>query len=331
METKVWIEAVDTHTEGEPTRILTGGLEQIRLGKGTVAEKRDRFAKTYDWVRKLLMKEPRGHADMFGAVPISPQHEDADIGLFFMDNGGYLNMCGHATIGVVSAFIEMGSLTPKSVINIETPAGLTKARPKIVDGKVKYVAVQNVNSYLHGNTKVTIRAQSGKITVPVDLVHSGNLFGLVNIQNLDTTIDPKNLDKLIDYGLKIREKVNEKQIRNPLSNHLDKVELTEFYRQRKNKPDKNVVIFGDGSVDRSPCGTGTCAKMTLLYNKGKLELNEEYTYEGIIGTRFKGKLLKAEKRKGINIVTPSVAGSAYIIARHTFVQSVNDPITSFNL
>ncbi|NIQ04965.1 MAG: proline racemase, partial [Candidatus Korarchaeota archaeon] len=260
-------------------------------------------------------------------------HRDADLGVFFMDNKGYLDMCGHGTMGVVTAFIENGGLPFKSSIKIETPAGFVKARPKIVRDQVKHVTVQNVDSFVVDKVEINFDAEHKKISIPVDVVYSGNLFGLVNVQNFefDVPVTPNNVGKFINYGLQIREKINEKRFTNPFTKRTEKVGLIEFYQPNENKPDKNVVIFGDGAVDRSPCGTGTCAKMTLLFNKGELEVGDTYTYESIIGTSFKGRIVDAKKKKGLTIITPEVTGSAYIVARHSFVHQPEDPLTGFQL
>jgi len=332
METKVTIQTFETHTEGEPTRIVLNGFEDLRLSGLTVEKKRNLFKENYDWIRELLMKEPRGHENMFGAVIVSPKHEEADIGIFYLENQGYLNMCGHATMGVVSALIESGNLEPKSLFKIETPAGIVKAWPTVENGKVKNVTIQNVDSFQYCEEKINLKTRSEIIEVPVNIVYAGNTIALVNINSINMDLDIKNIDNLIKYGLKIREKLNEKlDLTHKITKEKDRVDMTEFFEYRKEKPDKNIVVFADGSVDRSPCGTGTSAKMTYLYERGELNLNEKYKYESIIGTLFEGKVVDVNETKEAKLISTKITGSAYIIGNHTFYLDPDDPIVGLDI
>lgn len=329
MRTDVSIEAVDTHTEGEPTRIVTDGLDQSKLGGGNVSEQRDVFAETYDWVRKLLMKEPRGHDDMFGAVLVEPQHETADFGVFFMDSKGYLDMCGHGTIGVVSALLELGRLSLQSSIQVETPAGLVKATPQYIEGGVENVTIQNVQSFVYDETTITIPSKNSPIHV--DVVYAGNFFALVDSEQLGLPVDTNYTEEFVEWGLEIRDTVNDElDITNPLTGDYGEVAISEIYESNTDI-DRSIVIFGDGQVDRSPCGTGTCAKMTLLHDNGYLEVDESYLHESIIGTRFKGQLVATKKYDDITLTTPTVTGTARITGKHTFLKDPKDSITGFNI
>lgn len=332
MQSDVLIEAIDTHTAGEPTRIITGGLSREVFEGGTVREQRDTFAEEFDHLREFLMKEPRGHDDMFGAIRVPPSRDNADLGLFFMDNEGYLDMCGHGTMGVVTALIETGQLEAKSQLRIETPAGTVLARPEMSDdGRVERVAVQNVTSYVIDEVEVPLSLGGETVTVPVDVVHAGNVFALVPASAVDLTVATDNTDKFVELGLTIRETINEEfDLRDPLSGESASVDITEFYESGSDV-DRNIVIFGEGQIDRSPCGTGTCAKMTLLHERGELDFEEPYRYESVTGTRFEGKLRASEDREDTRVTTAEVAGSAYIVATHKFLRDPDDPVPSFSV
>lgn len=332
MQSKIQINTLDTHTEGEPTRIVLNGIDNFLLSKGSVKEKRDHFKENYDWIRELLMKEPRGHSDMFGAVLVEPKMKEADIGVFYMENKGYLDMCGHATIGIVTALIEIGRIEANTLITLETPAGLVKAWPKIKNGKVDNVTIQNVDSFVYGETSLKIDMEEGKREISADIVYSGNTIALVDVDKLGIGLEKKNLYKFIKYGLEIKDRLNDLlNLENEITHEKNKVDITEFYKSRDKKPDKNVVVFADGSVDRSPCGTGTCAKMTLLYSENKLDLFDKYEYESIIGTSFEGEIVGVEEKNGLMVVKNRVTGSAYITGEHTFYLDPKDTLTGFSL
>lgn len=325
------IETIDTHTGGEPTRLITNGLDRSKFEGGSVADQRDAFAETHDWVRELLMKEPRGHDDMFGAVRVPSEAEDADLGLFFMDNDGYLDMCGHGTIGVVTALIELGELESDSPLCVETPAGVVSARPTIEDGHVESVAVQNVRSFVYGETTVTVETRDRNRAIDVDIVYAGNFFAMVDADDVGLSVDVTDATEFVDFGLKIREVVNDAlDITHPITGESDSISITEFYRSGQDA-DRNVVVFGDGSIDRSPCGTGTCAKMTLLHDKGQLAVGKDYVHESVIGSRFTGRLCDVAERDGVTVTTPEVTGSAHITGQHVFVNRPNDSRSSFSV
>lgn len=331
MKADTRIETVDTHTGGEPTRLITDGLDRSQFEGGSVADRRDAFAETHDWVRELLMKEPRGHDDMFGAVRVPPRAEDANLGLFFMDSDGYLDMCGHGTIGVVTALIELGELEPRSPLRVETPAGIVTVRPTVEDGYVESVAVRNVRSFVHGETTVTVETDDGERTLDVDIVYAGNFFAMIDADDVGLSVDVTDAAEFVDLGLRVRAAVNEAlDIVNPITGESDAVSIAEFYRSGCDA-DRNVVVFGDGSIDRSPCGTGTCAKMTLLHDRGQLDVGERYVHESVIGSRFTGRLCDVEERDGVTVTTPEVIGSAHITGQHTFVSRPNDSRGGFSV
>lgn len=322
------ISVIDSHTAGEPTRIIVSGLPPIR-GQ-TIAERWTYVREHMDHLRRALMHEPRGHRDMFGAILTSPCHPEADWGLLFMDSGGCLTMCGHGTIGTAIVLVEMGmaeAKEPETVIVFDTPAGLVRAHVAIQDGRAREAWIENVPSFLYrGDVPVEV-AGLGQITV--DISFGGNFFALVSADQLGVPVEPSHAQQLVDLGLRIREAVNEQvKIQHPVEKHIDCVELTEITAPASHPEAhaRNVVVFGEGSVDRSPCGTGTSAKMAALYAKGKLKIGEPFVHESIIGTLFQGQLLREVMVGEFKAVVPRVGSSAYITGIQQFVIDPDDPL-----
>lgn len=322
------IHAVDSHTMGEPTRIIIGGIPNIP-GK-TMAEKKLHLEEHMDHLRTATMLEPRGHNDMFGSIITAPVNEEADFGIIFMDGGGYLNMCGHGSIGAVTVAIETGMVAPVEPITevtMDTPAGIVRAKASVVNGKVKEVSIINVPAF-HYKKDVEIEVpEIGKITF--DISFGGSFFAIINAKQLGLTVEPKNTQKLTEVGLKIRDIINETvEIKHPTLSHIKTVDLVEIY-DAPTHPDadyKNVVIFGQGQVDRSPCGTGTSAKMATLYSKGELKENEPFIYESILGTLFKGRVVGTTDIAEYKGIIPEITGSAYITGFNHFVIDPEDPV-----
>ncbi len=323
-----FISALDTHTEGEPTRIVLSGLPAIK--GSTMAEKKQYMVTHLDHFRTLLMKEPRGHKDMFGAIITPPTTRHADYGVLFMDNTGYLDMCGHGTIGITTALIETGMVVlqePETVVSFDTPAGLVTGRARIENGRVAGVSVSNVASFLYAENVEVDLPEIGKIVI--DVSFGGNFFAMVPAKALGISIHPDNITQLIRIGMQVKKSVNQSlDVQHPTEKHIQTVELAEIYE----KPDpslpysKNVVVFGEGQVDRSPCGTGTSAAMATLYGKGKLALNQEFVNESILGTRFKGKLVKAVAVGRFNGADPVIMGRAYLTGIQQFIVDPDDSL-----
>ncbi|MGV8127824.1 MAG: proline racemase family protein [Methanothrix sp.] len=322
------ISAIDTHTSGEPTRIVLSGLPPIQ-GR-TMAEKQQYMMDHLDHFRTLLMQEPRGHKDMFGAIITPPTTNRSQYGLLFMHNSGYVTMCGHATIGITKTLIEMGMIPaeePETIVAFDTPAGLVDGHARIEGGVVVEASVSNVSSFLYAQDVEIELPGIGKVAV--DISFGGNFFALVPAKAVGLALHPDNIPKLAQLGMMVKRAVNEKvKVQHPTEKQINKVELTEFY----DKPEpslpvsSNAIIFGDGQVDRSPCGTGISAAMAMLYGKGELSLNQEFQDASIIGTRFKGKLVR-ESRVGNHIaVDPVVSGGAYITGIQQFVMDPDDPV-----
>jgi proline racemase len=324
-ETDLEIETIDTHTAGEPTRIVVDGVEA--LPGDSVREKTAVFERRHDHIRRLLMQEPRGHADMFGAVVVEPTVEAADLGVFFMDPDRYGDMCGHAVIGVVTAFIETGRLDPAETVTLETPAGLVDAYPTVEDGTVTEVAVRNVDAFVYD----TVTVPHGELgSVDVDVLYSGIDFAMVDLEPLGLPVDADEIDRFRTLGEEILAGVNDRIDADRLADEA--VDAVQFYRRDDDGVERAAILFGDDlQVDRSPCGTGTCAKATLRYVEGDLDVDESFVQESPIGTRFLGRVVSVAERDGRTVVTAEVSGSASITGEHTFVKRPNDPVDGFVL
>lgn len=320
-------ETIDAHTAGEPTRILVDGLEWEARGED-VATQRDRIRDELDWVRRLLVQEPRGHADMFGAYVTPPADPDAAFGLVFVDNDGYLDMCGHATIGAVTALVETGSVPRDEEVVVETPAGVIRTTPHYSGDSVEAVSVRNVPSFVHDRVCVDLEATG---PIDVDVVSAGNLFALVDLTGLQYGVSSEDADALVDIGLALRERINrDETYTHPVAGTTHSVELVEFYETRDGV-DRTLTVFGDGQIDRSPCGTGTCAKLALLSDRGQLSPGESYTHRSVIDTEFTGRIADVRSEPHGRVVVPELTGSAYVTGRHSFLLDPDDPLTGFRL
>jgi len=325
------IQAVDTHTMGEPTRIVTGGIP--RIPGETMAAKRDHLAGHADRLRTAIMFEPRGHNDMFGAIITEPCRKEADFGIIFMDGGGYLNMCGHGTIGAMTVAVETGMVEPVEPVTqvvLEAPAGLVRGEVRVVQGRVREVSFTNVPSFMY-RADVAIEVP-GLGEIQVDIAFGGNFFILVPARALGLAIEPGRLRELESLALRIREIVNRTiPIRHPELEHICSADLVEIHGPAVNPEAhaRNVVIFGDSAspnVDRSPCGTGTCAKMAALHYRGQLGIGEDFISESILGTLFRGRLTGTAKVGDYDAVIPRITGSAYITGFNHLVIDERDPL-----
>lgn len=319
--------AIDSHTMGEPTRIILSGFPELK--GNSMMERKQYLSKNYDYLRKALILEPRGHKDMFGALILKPIHEEADLGVVFMDSGGYLNMCGHGSIGVATVAVETGLVPvtePVTKVVLDAPAGIIKTEVVVENGKAKEVSITNVPAFLYKeNYKIDLE-EYGEINI--DISFGGSFFALVDEREIRQKICVENLPVLTTIAMKLLKKLNrELPVKHPYLD-ITSVDLVEFY----GKPDhpnatmKNVVIFGDCQTDRSPCGTGTSAKLAALYGKGKLQLGEEFIYESITGSMFRGIALDETRVGEYGAIIPRITGSAYVTGRNEIIIDTNDPL-----
>ena len=290
-------------------------------------------AQYLSWVPGLLMLEPRGHRDLFGGILVPPCEPDADIGLIFIDNRGFEPMCGHGVIGAVTCLLEMGVFPmrePISVLTLDTAAGLVHAHASVVDGHVTSVTFENAPAFVYArDVQLSV---PGCVDLAVDVAFGGNFFVLVDATRIGLPLIPDNASELASLGMRILEAANQQvPVKHPDLPHISSIIDLRFYVEPglPGADSRNVVVLGDGMVDRSPCGTGTCAELALRYASGRLRLGQPWVVESIIGTRFTGQVIaethvgaRAEARPA---VTPCVTGSAYITGLHQFVLDPRDP------
>lgn len=299
-----------------------------------MAEKKAYLLKHHDHYRTALMHEPRGHNDMFGSFILPTNAKEADYGVVFIDGGGYLNMCGHNTIAAVKVALETGLISRKEkglteVVVQDTPAGLIKAVATYDEcgTRIKEVTFDNVASFLYKENQVVQLEGIGDITF--DVAFGGSFFALIHASELGIKVTPDYASQLISIGMKIRRAINEQiEIKHPTMPHINTVDLVEIYDEPTHPlaSYKNVVVFGEGQLDRSPCGTGTSAKMATLFARGELKVGDTFVYESIIGTLFTG-VVKEETNVGTCIaIVPNISGSAYITGYSTFVLDPKDPV-----
>ncbi len=322
------VQVVDAHTVGEFCRVVIGGFPEPQ--GNTMIEKKNWMVKNYDHVRTALMLEPRGHHDMFGAFLCEPINKEADFGVIFMDTGGYLNMCGHCTIGAVTVAIEAGLVESKEGENevaLDAPAGLIRTKAIVKNGKVESVTLTNVPAFVY-KENLTVNVD-GK-DIPYTISFGGSFFALVDTTKLDIgEINAKTVPEYTKLGMKMMEKINkEVEIKHPELD-ITTVDLVEFYGPTPNPKEasmRNVVIFGDSQADRSPCGTGTSAKLATLHHWGELKVGEEFIYESFIGTRFKGVIKETAKVADFDAVIPMITGSCYLTGFGTYLIDETDPL-----
>ncbi|WP_181347830.1 proline racemase family protein [Thalassobacillus sp. CUG 92003] len=321
------IQTIETHTFGEPTRIINGGL--MKLKGTTVAEQRDYMAENYEWFRNALIQEPRGHRDMFGAVLLPPVTEGVDFGVIYMDNTNFLNMCGHATIGVATAIVETGLVevtAPETELVLETPAGLVYPTVKVKNNRVEAVSFKNVPGFLERKDVIIEDKELGKITV--DISFGGNYFAWVDIDQLGEQIHVTNGSKLKRWAKIIKDLVNEEiSVSHPTKPYINKVDIVTFYG-KPTLPEatyKNVHVFSDRQADRSPGGTGTTAMVARKIGRNELDLGEEIYCEGFVGGIFKGKAIEHTKLGDKDAVVTEITGSAFITGFQNILIDPNDP------
>ncbi len=319
---------IDGHTCGNPVRLVVDGAP-ILEGKD-MSEKRQFFLKNFDWIRKGLMFEPRGHDMMSGAMIYPPHNPKNDCSILFIETSGCLPMCGHGTIGAVTIAIEEKIIKPKTdgTLRIETPAGTIEINYLYKNGKVEWVEFTNVGSYLCSEDLNVISNDLGDINF--DVSYGGNFYAIIDYQKNFSGIQDYSANDIIKYSHEIRKKINLKypdEFIHPIDSTIrdvshilwvgDKIDLSSSSR--------NAVFYGDKAIDRSPCGTGTSARMAQMYFKGKLCLNEEFVHESYIGSKFIGTI-KEESVMGLQkIIIPKIKGWARIHGYNKIIIDNDDP------
>jgi proline racemase len=311
-------QAVDSHTEGMPTRVVTGGVGV--LPGATMLERKLRFERERDGLRTLLMHEPRGHGAMSGAILQPPCRADADWGVVFIEVSGCLPMCGHGTIGVATVLVETGMVEvrePETVVRLDVPAGLVEARVRVRDGRAEAVTLRNVPAFLHEKDVETRGVRH-------DVAFGGNFYAIADAAAAGLTVEPARAGELIDAGLALMAAAEE-----PV--HPEDPEIRGLRHiiwtapGRGGADSRSAVAIHPGWIDRSPCGTGTSARMAQLHARGALALETPWVHESLIGTRFTGRLLAETTVGGRPAVVPEISGRAWITGMGQYLLDPTDP------
>jgi proline racemase len=309
-------EAVDSHTEGMPTRVVTAGVDPIP--GATMLERKLHFERELDDLRLLLMREPRGHSAMSGAILQPPTREDADWGVLFIEVSGCLPMCGHGTIGVATVLVETGRVEvrePETVVRLDTPAGLVEARVAVHGGRARSVTLRNVPSFLYERDR-----RAGDVVC--DLAFGGNFYALVPVPD----VDPADAGEYIRRGAEIMALINEDPPVHPADPRIGGCRHVVFHAPGRDGADaRNATSIHPGWLDRSPCGTGTSARMAALHARGELALGAPFVNESVIGTRFTGRLVEETTVGGLPAVVPEITGRAWVTGTGTYVLDAEDP------
>ncbi|MCQ9162538.1 proline racemase family protein [Arthrobacter sp. STN4] len=326
MRSKRVIHTVESHTEGMPTRVVTGGVGTIP--GDTMAQRRQWFMDHSDDVRTLLMYEPRGHASMSGAILQPPTRPDADYGVLFIEVSGLLPMCGHGTIGVATVLVETGMVPvvePVTTIRLDTPAGLVVAEVAVEGGAARSVTIRNVPSFsLALDQRVGV---DGIGEVRYDMAFGGNFYAIVDLESLDLPFERAAKDRLLDAGLKIMAAING---HNPPV-HPERADITGCHHVYLKAPgstaqhSRHAMAIHPGWFDRSPCGTGTSARMAQLHARGELALNTDFVNESFIGTQFTGRLVETATVGGLPAVVPTITGRAWVTGTAQYHLDPEDP------
>ncbi len=321
------IQAVDSHTEGMPTRVVTGGVGII---PGATANERRLYAMEHldGELRGLLMHEPRGHASMSGAILQPSTRDDCDWGVVYIEASGFLPMCGHGTIGVATVLVETGMVPvvePVTEIRLDVPAGVVVARVEVQDGRAVRVTIENVPSFVERLDQVIDVPGWG--AVPYSIAWGGNFYALVHLDDVGLPFDRARKDDILACGLAIMAAINEQAPpAHPTlagSDHVHHVELiapgSDAARSR------HAMAIHPGWFDRSPCGTGTSARMAELHARGELALEADFVNESFIGTEFTGRLVGATKVGDRDAVVPTISGRAWVTGTATYMLDPDDP------
>jgi proline racemase len=304
------VETVDYHTGGEPFRIVTGGVPPLE--GATILDKR-RFAREHgDDVRKLLVNEPRGHADMYGCFVTEPEDEGADLGVVFFHNEGYSTACGHGTIALVTWALEAGRIEaqePETRVVVDVPSGRLETWAGVEGGNVRSVRFRNVPAFVHS---------------------PGVTFGGAFYASVEERVEQSELPRLIELGRRIKTELeSEREIVHPLEPELNGIYGVVFWQHEDDGPplvQRNVAVFADGEVDRSPCGSGTSARLALLAAEGRIGVGDELLHRSIVGSEFRARIVAETEVAGLPAVVTEVEGSAHLTGRHEFVLEPEDDL-----
>lgn len=317
---------IDAHTCGNPVRVVTKGGPKLD-GK-TMSERRQHFLAEYDWIRTGLMFEPRGHDMMSGSILYPPSRDDTDIGILFIETSGCLPMCGHGTIGTVTVMIEQGLVKPKTLgkLRLEVPAGIVEAYYTMKGTHVESVRLVNVPAYLAA-TGLQVDCP-GLGTLTFDVAYGGNFYAIIDPQENYKGLEYITANEIVRLSPILRQRINEKHLfvhpENSTITGLSHIQWTGTPKDPEATA-RNAVFYGDKAIDRSPCGTGTCARMAQWAAKGKLREGDVFIHESIIGSMFKGRIEGRARVGDKDAIIPSIEGWAKITGLNTITIDDDDP------
>lgn len=319
-------DCIDAHTCGNPVRVVTSGRPE--LAGATMSERRLHFLKEFDWIRTGLMFEPRGHDMMSGAFLYPPLRDDTDIGFLFIETSGCLPMCGHGTIGTVTVILQHGLVMPKTpgILKIEVPAGVIEAHYTMKGADVASVRIVNVPSFLDREGIEVDCPGIGKLTL--DVAYGGNFYGIVDPQENFRDLSDFTAADVLRLSPIVRKLVNEKHsFVHPLNDSIRGMSHVEWTGKPKHpKADaRNAVFYGEKAIDRSPCGTGTSARMAQWHAKGKLKKGDTFVHESYIGSLFTGRVEEETTVGGKKAIIPSIEGWAKVTGFNTIFIDDDDP------
>jgi proline racemase len=322
------VDVVDYHTAGEPFRIVSGGVGPIP--GDTILEKRRYAQEHLDRIRRLIVFEPRGHADMYGCFVTEPEDDGADLGVLFFHNAGFSTACGHGTIGLVTWALDSGVLEakePETEVIVDVPSGRLRTVATMRDGEVRSVRFRNVPSFVFARG-LEVRVDEREIAV--DVSYGGAFYASVRASDVGLSVEPQHLTELIRVGRLIKREIETAlEVVHPTEPDLRDIYGVIFYDGLEGGPElrqRNVAIFADGEVDRSPCGSGTSARLALLDDSGELERGRELLHSSIIGTEFKARVVGDDSAGDIPAVITEVEGRAHLVGWHTFVLQRGDDL-----
>lgn len=309
-----------------PTRVVTGGVGPIP--GDSMLERKLHFERHMDGMRLMLMREPRGHGAMSGAILQPPLLEEADWGVVFIEVSGCLPMCGHGTIGVATVLVETGMVDvtePETVVRLDTPAGLVEARVAVEDGRARSVALRNVPSFLLARDgKIELEGQ----VLSYDMAFGGNFYAILPAEVAGLDVDPARASELVERGLEVMAAVNAAdRPEHPADPRISGCKHVIFTAPGEDGPhsQRSATSIHPGWLDRSPCGTGTSAKLAALHARGELGVGEEFVNRSVIGTRFAGRIVEETEVGGLPAVVPEISGRAWITGMGEYVLDPDDP------
>ncbi len=317
---------IDAHTCGNPVRVVAGGAPPLQ--GASMSEKRQHFLREFDWIRTGLMYEPRGHDMMSGSIPYPPTRNDCDSAILFIETSGCLPMCGHGTIGTVTVLLEEGLVNPKNngVLKLETPAGRVDAYYKIKNGHVVSVKFVNIPCYLHSAELTVDCPEIGEIVF--DVAYGGNFYAIVEPQKNYPGLKDWPAANIIRYSPLLRRAINEKySFVHPEDSTIQGLSHIQWTGKptQPGADARNAVFYGQKAIDRSPCGTGTSARMAQLHARGKLKVGDSFVHESIIGSLFTGRVESTAQIGNKTGIIPSIEGWASITGYNTIFLDERDP------